>query len=342
MSSSHESQYIRLVTAVATDLRIANDTPILAFEPPDPAWLTGLRSSPVITWEPNAARCSRLAEVGIPWIHVVPDSCSAAVVFCTKFKVRNFWNIARAWKALAPGGELICFAENAVGAPSLGKFLKANFAGVEVSTAPRAKLFRVPKSEDGFPPVLTEFLRLSEGLPVPGTSLISYPGVFSAKGPDPGSQLLLSTLPENLSGRGCDLGAGYGYLSHGILQRSHSVTSIDLYEIDALGIEAAQRNLAEVVERTTLRFHWHDVTIPIHSVSYDWVITNPPFHIGAKAAVSLGQEFIRRAASVLPKGGRLFLVANATLPYNSVLSEAFSNWELVTTSQGYKAIHARK
>ena len=69
-------------------------------------------------------------------------------------------------------------------------------------------------------------------------------------------------------------------------------------------------------------------------------MTNPPFHEGGGEDKSLGQAFIRTAASALRKGGDLWIVANRHLPYEGVMKPLFSQMTLRVEARGYKVYEA--
>jgi len=172
---------------------------------------------------------------------------------------------------------------------------------------------------------------------VDSLGLWSQPGVFSWDRIDPGTILLVETLP-NLAGKGADLGCGIGVLAHRILASPH-VESLVLADIDRRAIEVARRNVVD--KRAT--FHWADVADgqpPLEKL--DFVVMNPPFHDAGTEDRHLGQQFIRRAAKVLRTGGLCRLVANRHLPYERVLAEHFTEVELVREAVGYKVFEARK
>ena len=91
---------------------------------------------------------------------------------------------------------------------------------------------------------------------------------------------------------------------------------------------------------TSFNFHWSDVTSEFPKKPYDWVIMNPPFHSGRATVPGLGQRFIEVAASTLPRGGRLLMVANNHLPYEIVLEKCFHRFETLTEHDGFKVIEA--
>jgi 16S rRNA (guanine1207-N2)-methyltransferase len=145
----------------------------------------------------------------------------------------------------------------------------------------------------------------------------TFPGVFSADGPDAGSVLLAAALPA-LKGRVADLGAGWGYLSRAILT-SDAVKSVDLVEADFIALTCAEANVVDA----RARFHWADVTLFRPDTLMDAVVMNPPFHVGRTADPALGMAFIRCAKKMLTPGGSLYMVANRMLPYDKLLPTLF-------------------
>ena len=162
-------------------------------------------------------------------------------------------------------------------------------------------------------------------------------GVFSDGAVDVGSALLIAQLPQKLPARMADLGAGWGYLSQGVLQRD-SVKSIDLIEAEALSLDCARLNVTD----PRAQFLWADATTHKPENGYDGIVMNPPFHIGRNADPSLGRAFIAAAARQLASHGKLWMVANRHLPYEPALREAFRNVEVLETTNAFKVFHATK
>ncbi len=180
---------------------------------------------------------------------------------------------------------------------------------------------------------------------VPDTALYGAPGVFSWDRIDPGSALLATHLPADLQGRGADLGAGWGYLSAQVLQRCSGVDALDLYEAERLALDLAQRNLQRLLRaaaaQPVLEYFWHDVRRGLKH-QYDFVISNPPFHVGRADEPDLGRQFIRAAAAALRPGGRFWMVANRHLPYENELRQLFAHGQVHAENGGFKVIEARR
>ena len=169
----------------------------------------------------------------------------------------------------------------------------------------------------------------------------SRPGVFAWDRIDPASALLAAHLPPELSGRGADLGAGFGVLAAEVLARCAGVTALDLYEADARALALARDNLARTSD-AALEFHWHDVTTGLPR-TYDFIVSNPPFHAQGRAdRPDIGRAFIAAAANALRDGGRLLLVANRHLPYEAELAARFEQVRTLAQQGGFKVIDAVK
>ncbi|MDJ0826649.1 MAG: methyltransferase [Rhodobacter sp.] len=164
---------------------------------------------------------------------------------------------------------------------------------------------------------------------------VTRPGVFSADGPDPGSQALAEALPKKLPARVADLGAGWGYLARAILDRD-GVAEVHLVEADHAALNCARRNVTD----PRARFHWADATRFAPDEPLGAVVTNPPFHAGRAADPGLGRAFIAAAARLLTPSGTLWLVANRHLPYEAEAQAAFAEVHQVDAARGFKILRA--
>lgn len=163
----------------------------------------------------------------------------------------------------------------------------------------------------------------------------TLPSVFSADGPDRGSELLAAALPAKLPGRVADFGAGWGFLSRAILAQD-SVKELDLIEAEADALECAKRNITD----PRARFFWADATTFKPAKLWECVVMNPPFHIGRDADAGLGMAFIKAAHRGLTPSGSLLLVANRHLPYEPLLRQLFKQVEEIGGDSAFRLFRA--
>lgn len=163
------------------------------------------------------------------------------------------------------------------------------------------------------------------------------PGVFSADGIDPASELLADALPALPGRHVADLGAGWGYLSARMLT-GQGIETLDLVEADHFALDCARLNVTD----PRARFHWADATRWAPEEKIDAVVMNPPFHTGRSADPGLGRDFIRAAARILAPSGRLWMVANRHLGYEAALKECFAHVEEIAGDTRFKVIHATR
>jgi 16S rRNA (guanine1207-N2)-methyltransferase len=164
--------------------------------------------------------------------------------------------------------------------------------------------------------------------------LFTQPGVFSADGPDRGSLMLAEALPPVLPKRMADFGAGVGVLSLAVLARE-GVQSLDLIEAERLALDCARLNVTD----PRASFLWEDVTAGARG-PYDGIVMNPPFHVGRTPDSRLGAAFLQAAAKALTPSGRLWVVANRHLPYETTLEGLFRQVEEIGGDAGFKLLQA--
>jgi 16S rRNA (guanine1207-N2)-methyltransferase len=253
---------------------------------------------------------------------------AAAVVCLPRAREAARALIARASAEVAPGGVIVVDGQKTDGIDAALKELRGRVDLSESLSKSHGKLATFPAGK-----VLADWA----AQPALVDGFQTLPGVFSADGPDRGSVLLAAALPEKLSGKVADLGAGWGYLAASILSRP-GVRQIDLVEAEADALDCARVNVAD----GRARFHWADATTWRPDTLLDAVVMNPPFHAGRDADPGLGAAFIRAARRMLAPNGSLWLVANRHLPYDAALSECFLAHEEVAGDGAFRVIHATK
>lgn len=268
-----------------------------------------------------------------------PGSLEAVTLLAPAGAVERRYVLAQALRALRPGGRLDVMAPKDKGGARLRRELEAFGLTPDETAKAHHRRCRALRPQDT--PRLTAAVdaALAEGGPqrLESLGLWTQPGVFSWNRVDPGSALLVTHLPR-LSGAGADLGCGLGVLAPAVLA-SPEVTRLTLVDLDRRAIEAAGRNVAD----PRAVFVQADARGPLEGLAeLDFVVTNPPFHDAGVEDRRLGQGFIARAAGLLRKGGRLWLVANRHLPYEAPLNAAFRSVRLAADTGGYKLFEARR
>ncbi|WP_407519799.1 class I SAM-dependent methyltransferase [Methylobacterium oryzisoli] len=266
---------------------------------------------------------------------LAPGALDSLVLLAPPGTLERRATLALALRALAPGGSLTALAPKDRGGTRLARELSGFGCAVEEAAKRHHRICRTRRPAS--PPGLDE--AIAEGAPrlVPGLGLWSQPGVFSWNRVDPGSALLLDHLPP-LAGRGGDLGCGIGVIARAVLA-SPRVTALDLVDIDRRAVDAARRNVTDPRARIVWADAREEGVLPER---LDFVVSNPPFHHEGTEDQALGQALIRRAAAALRPGGSFWLTANAHLPYEAVLAEAFRQVNPVAAAHGYKLFEARR
>jgi 16S rRNA (guanine1207-N2)-methyltransferase len=259
---------------------------------------------------------------------VTPPPYAGAIVCLPRSREAGRALIARAAGEVAPGGWVAVDGQKTDGIDTALKDLRGRVALSESLSKAHGKFATFAVGPD-----LSDWMAKAQR--VAGFQVL--PGVFSADGPDPGSVLLATALPEKLGGKIADLGAGWGFLAAEILKRP-GVKRLDLVEAEADALDCAAVNIID----QRARFHWADATMWRPETLLDAVVMNPPFHTGRAADPSLGAAFIRAARRMLAPDGSLWLVANRHLPYDAVLAECFLEVRDAAGDSRFRVIHATK
>ena len=273
-------------------------------------------------------------------VRPVPEghSFDGALVLCGRHRGQNESWIAEALERVNTGGMIVVAGSQDDGIASLRKrFEKAleldghlpKYHGV-------AFWFRRPENAGA----KIEALRTDKGGMLADGRFIAAPGMFSHDRIDAGSRLLVENLPDKCKGTAADFGAGWGYLSAALLERTAGLKSIDLYEADHASLEAAKRNLTAFGGTIPLGYYWQDLVGEKVEKKYDLIVMNPPFHQGRAAEPQIGQALIKAASSALKPGGRLFMVANRGLPYDQTLKAGFSSVSELQREAAFRVIVA--
>lgn len=291
-------------------------------EPLDPARLQILQG--------NFPDHQGLASRGYDVATETKDRFDTAIVRLPRAKAASRARIADAAHRLTPGADLWIDGQKTDGVDSLLRELRKLASVSDVHSKAHGKIFRLTLPEAGWLPEDWES-RATEVAP----GFTTLPGVFSADGIDAGSQMLADHLPDKLPTRMVDLGAGWGWLSAQVLKRK-GVDVLHLVESDHAALESARRNVTD----PRAVFHWADAREFRLPDPVNGIVMNPPFHEGRQADPKLGAAFIASAARLLTGAGKLWMVANRHLPYESVLAQYFGQVHEIGGDTRFKIIEA--
>ena len=245
---------------------------------------------------------------------------------------------ARAMLAAPEGGVVLACLPNTLGAKTAEKTLGEIAGETESLSKNKCRAFWARKDLSVFNTALAEaWVAAAQPQPVAGGAMWSRPGLFSWDRVDAGSELLAECIPEDIKGMGADLGAGQGYLTKEVLTHCPKISHMDLYEAEHRAIACATQTL-EAFGNVTIS--WADVARDVPNNRYDFILMNPPFHVGRADAAGLGQTFIQAASRALKPHGSLYMVANRHLPYEATVAACFKQYEIIEDSGGYKVIRA--
>ncbi len=253
-------------------------------------------------------------------------------------RLENRALLAHAVLSLAVDGILITAQQNTEGAKSLQSDCEALLGQVRFES--KAKCRVIWAGAGAINVELAQAWRLLDVVqPIAEAEFLSRPGVFAWDRIDVGSDLLAQHLPKNLAGQGADLGCGYGFLAARALQCNPAITQMQCFEADYRALQLAASNLARFGARASA-FHWHDVTQGLGQADFDFILSNPPFHIGRADAPDLGLRFIASASAALRAGGRFLMVANQHLGYEAAFKQKFSAVHTLVQDRGFKVLEA--
>ncbi len=165
-------------------------------------------------------------------------------------------------------------------------------------------------------------------------------GVFSKKGVDFGSNLLVTTFLENVENSNktlLDVGCGYGVMAITINYFLENFTST-MVDVNLRALNLASEN-AKVLNKDCNIFESN--TLDNVKDSYDYIICNPPIRAGKSVIYKIYEQSINH----LNKNGELYIVIQKKQGADSSkkkLTEIYGNCEIIAKKSGYQILRCIK
>lgn len=250
-----------------------------------------------------------------------PASCDLALILMPRGKQLQAELLQLSAALLRPGGRLVFVGAKNEGVKGVPKKAQALFgrAGIVVRKGGyHAGLAARPPGDYPLPDItFSEYTLMVDAIP---TQLVNCAGTFAAGRLDDGAAALIAGMQITPGARVLDLGCGTGLVGLTALRRGAHVTFSD---VSARAVASTRRTLA-ANGYPDAPVHLACGADSLPGPHFDIVITNPPFHKGHATDFEVAQLFVKQAARLVKPGGKVYLVANAFLPYPPWLTANFS------------------
>ena len=154
----------------------------------------------------------------------------------------------------------------------------------------------------------------------------SWPPLFAHGRLDPGTALLLESLPE-LEGAVLDFACGAGVIAQ-FLQRRGDPVQLTLSDVDALAVHAARVNVPGATVQVA-------DGVPVDGGPWRAIVSNPPVHLGKQADRGVLDALAATAPHRLSRNGAMWIVVQGTVPVQRTLAQAFPSVERVARTSSY-------
>ena len=170
--------------------------------------------------------------------------------------------------------------------------------------------------------------------------VFTRPGVFSWEHLDEATALVAEVMRVAPRDAVLDIGCGAGAL--GTLAGLRSADArVLMLDADVEAVRCARRTAA-AAGLVHAEVRTSDVGAAAAGETFDVVVTNPPFHVGKATDLHVPMQFIADAHAALRPGGRMYLVANRTLPYERAVAARFGAVETLVDGVRFKVLGATR
>lgn len=169
-------------------------------------------------------------------------------------------------------------------------------------------------------------------------NVATLPGVFSHKGLDKGTELLLKYLPEKMQGSTLDFGCGAGVIS-AFIGKVYNDVNLSLVDVSALALASSKKTLE--INQLSGKVFASDSLSHVEGY-YNHIVTNPPFHQGTKTHYIATETFLEGVGHHMKKTSDMTVVANSFLQYQPIMEKHIGKPITKITDKGFKVYHIKK
>lgn len=162
-------------------------------------------------------------------------------------------------------------------------------------------------------------------------------GVFSKRGVDYGSQVMIKTIPE-INGKVLDLGCGYGAIGITIA-KLNPLCKVTMIDINERAVELTEKNISLNKVENGECFQ-SDAFENVKGM-FDVILCNPPIRTGKKVIYPMFENSFK----YLNSGGSIYIVIQKKQGANSAMDkliEVYGNCEAINKDGGYWILKSNK
>lgn len=180
---------------------------------------------------------------------------------------------------------------------------------------------------------------------VDGIRTCNHAGVFSAKGLDQGTRVLMDRLPTLMAGLPqdaqaiVDLGCGNGVLGTW-LARERPGAEVEFRDVSFAALRSAEATWRASGVTAVARFTPADGMTGRDDQSVDLIVCNPPFHAQGARGERTSRAMFAGAYRTLRPGGQLWVVGNRHLAYLPRLRRRFGEAERIGDHARFNVVRA--
>lgn len=245
-----------------------------------------------------------------------------------------------AMQTVKQGGDLYIAGPNKGGAKSVIKDAKEIFESCQVLDFKKSHRVALSiKHQDydypaewGAKPY--EQQRQTFDTPLGKIEVTTMPSIFSWSELDAGTEFLLENVNFQDVESVLDVGCGNGVIGTLAAKEVDRVTMVD----DNLLAVYCTRSTTEHNKLTNVEVLASNVFSNLENQTFDLIVSNPPFHKKFDIHTNVTNRLLTEAKDHLNPNGRLIIVVNTFLKYESVMSEHFKYSRVVTDNGKFKVL----